>query len=276
MREMENKISAYLKEYYKLDRNTSYEVKEVDPQMLLIPERLDLAAKLSYIQSKVEKKNEVLAVKLYDAHIAAFQDGIIIESGNEKKAGMEKYHKSLEHLIQDFIEERFDKERYWIPVDKRGVLLDGAHRVACAIYFKKPIKIIQFHEINGYDYDFYYFKKRALELEYLAYMANIFFEYKEISSPIFLSKHIKSDSKILYDGVCKEKGKKIKVGYKSNSINEKRKKELRNCLQIDRMEEKQEISVSFFEKCYIKIIRFIRNKYTRGIRYIKKQLRMPV
>ena len=65
MREMENKISAYLKEYYHLDSNTNYEVKEVDPQSLLLPERLDLTAKLSYIQSKVEKKNERLAEKLY-------------------------------------------------------------------------------------------------------------------------------------------------------------------------------------------------------------------
>lgn len=273
---MEDKISIYLKEYYKLDSNTPYEVREVNPQILLVPERIDLAAKLYYIHSKVKKMNEVLATKLYDAHIAAFQDGIIIESGNCKKAGINNYHRVFDELIRAFIEDNFDEERAWIPVDQTGVILDGAHRVACAIYFKKKIKMIQFKTVKGYDYDFYYFKKRALELEYLALMTNTFFEYKKGNYPVLIYKSNHLKSKILYDGSFPERRKKIKIGYTNQEQDAKVQRVLRRYLQIDRMEQNQEIYVSYLEKYKIKWIRFIRHKYTKGIRWIKKQFGMPL
>ena len=96
------KISKYLKKYYGINEDTPYIIEVIDAREVLINQRFDLGAKLYYIQSKMEQKNEKLAQELYDAHIQAFQDGIVQEAGNVKKEGLLCYRETFEGLIKKF------------------------------------------------------------------------------------------------------------------------------------------------------------------------------
>ena len=235
------KISEYLIRYYNINDNTPFEIKEVDATELLCHARLDLGAKLYFIHSYITNTNRTLAKNLYNNHIAAFQDGIIAEHGNRTKNSFEKYHEALIGLIKDFRKDNFDSELQYIPVDKNMCLLDGAHRVACSVYFHKKVKIIQFPTIQAYTYDRHFFSAHGLEKGYLDLMEYTVFTY----NPSIFKKYA-SDS------------------------------QAREMLDIDTKEMNQAIYVSSKERFRCKSIRFIRNRYTRMVLLIKKILRMPI
>lgn len=236
-----NKISDYLISYYKITDKTPFEIKEVSSDTLLSASRFDLGAKLYYIHSHVTGENRDLAEKLYDNHIAAFQDGIIEEHGNRDKKGFEKYHATLIDLIEKFQTDEFDVDRQYLPVDRNMCLMDGAHRAACSVYFHKDVKIIQFPTIQTYTYDRHFFHAHGLEQGYLNLM-----EYS------------------LYNHGLDISGKYTSIEHAKQSLG------------IHEAEKQQNISVSLSEKCRCRIIRFIRNRYTKMVILIKKLLHMPV
>ncbi len=235
------KISDYLISYYNITSETPYEIKEIPANRLLCHSRFDLGAKLYFIHSYVTKTNGKLAKELYNSHIAAFQDGIIEEHGNREKKGYERYQDTLIQLIESFRTDSFDVNKNYIPVDQNMCLLDGAHRTACSIYFKKNVEIIIFPTIRAYNFDRHFFYKHALEQEYLDLM-----EYS------------------LYTNGLDYNGK-----YNSPA-------HAREILNINTMEENQAVSISTKEKIRCKTIRLIRNRYTRLVILIKKILHMPV
>ena len=53
MMDFQGKIAPYLIQYYRMDNTTRYEIEEIDPKELLITKRIDLGAKLYYIDSVV-------------------------------------------------------------------------------------------------------------------------------------------------------------------------------------------------------------------------------
>lgn len=266
----ELKISDYLKKYYHLDEKYEYETEYLDPVRLLRPERIDLGAKLYYIHSKVTGQNERLARCLYAKHIMAFQDGIVQEAGNPEKKGMEKYFQDLDNLILIFSKKQYDPEKSWIPVDYKGNLLDGAHRVACAIYFKQKIKIVKLHTVKAYLFDYRFFLVRGLEREYLKLMAATFAEFHK-GVTIVKDPGVISGIPLYYE----KRGKKKVYLFCGQHQTKSKLEEINNVLDIAEIEKRGKIESSLKEQIFVKSIRFIRNIYTRTLIVVKRILGMP-
>ena len=183
--ENRSKFTNYVLQHCQEIREGSYTIqRDVDPTNLLVPERIDIAAKLYYIDSYVKKESMEFAKEIYSKHIEAFTRGRFIEDGNEEKNSLDKYYKEFNYLIDTIRDKGFDDSISILPVGKNGELLDGSHRAACAIYFNKKVTIAKAKkEIRRFDYSF--FKKRKLSNELLGYMAIEYVKYKKNNNIFF-------------------------------------------------------------------------------------------
>jgi len=151
----------------------------IDSITLLNPFRIDLIAKFIYIESKVLNVNRVYSEKLYKAHIAAFTHEKYVEQGQEgSKRGIESFYEVLHELILKIELEGFNPEISRVPIDKHGIILDGAHRTAVCAYFRKPLPVSQFN-IEGPKYDYDFFKKRMMKPKYMDFMAHKYIQIKK-------------------------------------------------------------------------------------------------
>lgn len=270
----EVRIREYLIKYYKLVPEELPSPEVIEAKELLIPARFDLGAKLYYIHAAVTGKNRKLALKLYTEHIKAFQDGIVVETGQRSKKGMKCYIDSFDRLIRCFRRGKFDREKEWIPVDGSGQCLDGAHRVACAIYFHEKIKVLRLDKVKGYAYDYRYFRKRALALGYQKIMADTFFRFS--GNYTVCSEKTMPREKILFcGGGCFDP---VKKSYMLVS-GVQRKEDIQlvgKLLMVAEMENREEIILSLQEQMTLRGIRFFRNKYTLSVIMLKKLLRRPL
>lgn len=178
-----NLISDYVYQYNGITEDTPYEIEEMNAEQLILPERIDLAIKYYFIQCKEENKNFNFATELYKQHIDAFSDGIYREPGNMEKDTFQKYMDSFCELIEEFKTNGYHSDISLIPVGKDNVLLDGAHRVACAAYFRQKVKVIRFHHISVC-YDYQFFRKRLLEEKHLVIAVH---KYCELKSNCFIA-----------------------------------------------------------------------------------------
>lgn len=135
-------------------------VEKVPARSLLAPQRFDLFAKLFYISNLENDRDN--ALKVYNEHIKAFNpDGK--EPGREDKNGVNDFVAAFDHIIDQFRNHEFDDTISIIPVDKNGVILDGAHRVAALAYFNREVTIVRFDDVEAKcDFDYNYFKNRGL------------------------------------------------------------------------------------------------------------------
>lgn len=159
-----------------INDSTKYEILEVDPKILLTPERIDLAAKIAYIRAVDTKIDLEFAKELYVKHIEAFSDGYFNEPGDDNKTSIDVFFREFNALIKSIKEEGFDNSKSLIPVGKDNIILDGAHRTACAIYFNKPVQIIKFDDFE-FNFNYEYFRGKRLTEELLGYMAIDFARY---------------------------------------------------------------------------------------------------
>lgn len=131
------------------------EEEVVPARSLLGPSRFDLYAILLYIDSKVRGlSNNKYHEDVYCARTGAITGDRYVEIGKSHKTSFEAYRDDLDKLINAHLAGEYDENRTYIPVDKDYVLLDGAHRVACAAYFNKQVPILRFlnREAGRVDY----------------------------------------------------------------------------------------------------------------------------
>ncbi|MDC0506276.1 hypothetical protein OAN96_01640, partial [Candidatus Gracilibacteria bacterium] len=96
--------------------------------------RLDVFVKILYIKAFLEGENYEYFKKLYIDHIRIYNGGKE-EHKNNYKDFLDDFHT----LIKSFTEKGFDHD-FPIPLNSKGELLNGAHRLACCIYFGiKPV-----------------------------------------------------------------------------------------------------------------------------------------
>ena len=143
-----HELTPYFCETYMIDRHKDYPVEWIDSRTLLVSERLDLAAKVKYIESRESGQVSPFVRDCYVKHIEAFSYGTFKESGNNEKDSIKKYIDSIHHLIDAIKASGFDASKSVIPVGKDNILLDGAHRAAVANYFNKKIPIIRLPDIK--------------------------------------------------------------------------------------------------------------------------------
>lgn len=114
-------------------------------RQLLGSGRFDLYAILLYIDSKVRNlSNNSYHDYVYYQRTDAITDHVYGETGKPYKNNYEAYRSDLDKMIEDHLNGNFDDFRTIIPIDKNGLLLDGAHRVACAAYFNKTVRTLRF------------------------------------------------------------------------------------------------------------------------------------
>lgn len=177
-KEYEGKITKFIMLAYGIDSNTKYEILEIEPKQLISRKRLDIIAKLKYIENIEKCLNCTFYNQLYKRHIEAFSNGTYTECGTESKNTIDKYIETFDELIEDIKNNGFNEQKSLIPVGKENSILDGAHRTSTCIYYNKPIKIVKFKDIEV-DFDAEFFKKRLLNIEYIEYLVKEYCKLKE-------------------------------------------------------------------------------------------------
>lgn len=176
------KLDSYFLEYNKITEKDEYEIYDINAKDLLNIYRIDLVVKCYYIECREKNQNIDFAIELYKKHIEAFSDGTFLEHGNQGKNSIDKYIEVFDNLINTIKQKGYDSDISIIPIGKNNELLDGSHRVACAIYFNQNIRVIKFPKLSV-NYGFKFFKARLLDEEYLDFIAK---EYARLNDDIYL------------------------------------------------------------------------------------------
>lgn len=178
-----HELTPYFCELYRIDSERDYPIEWIDPRTLLVSERLDLVAKIKYIESRESGHISPFVRDCYVKHIEAFSFGTFHEGGSMEKDSIEKYFTAFDELIDTIKESGFDVSQSVIPVGRDNILLDGAHRVAVAIYFNMKLPVIRLPEAMV-KYDAGYFRKRLLDERCLDYLL---FEYAKLKGRVHLA-----------------------------------------------------------------------------------------
>jgi hypothetical protein len=171
-------LGEYFCQHYMIDINDYYKIEEIDAKELLVPERIDLIAKLKYIEYREKGYSLDYIKELYKAHIEAFSNGSYTEPGNDSKNSINKYFDTFNNLIDNIKQSGLDEKISVIPVGKNNVILDGAHRVAIAAYFNLKLPIIRFENLYA-NYGVEFFKKRLLSEKYIDYLVTEYCKLKD-------------------------------------------------------------------------------------------------
>ena len=126
---------------------------------LLTTNRLDVIFKFLYL--KFKKSSPRFAKQLYYDHIKIITNGLFKEIDNQKRnfddfiTEFENINKSIETL-------GFNSKISKIPISNDGSITNGAHRLASSLFNDVNVKTIQTNQLS-HNYNYKYFKKRALE-----------------------------------------------------------------------------------------------------------------
>ena len=154
----------------------SYEVKTMKSKNLLTHIRFDLAFKLLYLEMK--DKDVKFAKEIYIEHIRAFTLGKFTEPGNDDKNSIDTFLEEFDKTFEDIKTNGFDSSKTLIPLSQNGSIVNGAHRVASAMYLGKEVECVQIETGNNkYDYQFFY--SRNVSRDILDTVATKFVEYAD-------------------------------------------------------------------------------------------------
>jgi hypothetical protein len=172
MKEKKYPFNLLDKCHINFDKNLEYEIFDVNAQELLLPERFDLFAILLYIDHKVKGIRDLsFAKEIYKNRTHIMTGFTNSEIGNPYKNNFDDFISTLDNLIETFRISDFDPQKSLIPIDRNNVLLDGAHRVSCAAYFNKKVRVVKFSTLNAPLDTASFFEKQALHTQYLDAMA---------------------------------------------------------------------------------------------------------
>ncbi len=171
----------YLCDIFFLNKNTRIEQSEVAAKELISPYRLDFMAKLLWIEAFEGRFDKADADKIYEAHLQAFSNGMMVEPGQPEKKGLNSYSAMFSRICTEVKEIHGELMEFGdpIPVDGKHMAMDGAHRISAAIFYEKRVPIYQvFKEIpNKYDYRF--FQRKYLDEEYILEMVEKYVSVRE-------------------------------------------------------------------------------------------------
>lgn len=170
--------------YLDLDKSQPYEIIDLPARELINSKRFDFFSILIYIDHRVKGLDMSFATNLYKERVAAVTDGSFIEIGkSESKNTFNKFTNTLDKLIVDFQKDNFDNDQSLIPIDADNVVLDGAHRVCCAVYFNRKIRVMKLSGLStGLQIDYNWLLNRSVSqknlkryaLEYCTYGKNLY------------------------------------------------------------------------------------------------------
>jgi len=153
-----------------------YVSKTINAKDFLTHVRFDIAFKLLYLEMK--SRDAKFAQKVYKEHIRAFSLGKFTEPGNEEKNNIEKFFEEFNNTFENIRINGFDSRKTLIPLSKTGLIANGAHRIASAIFLNKDVECV---DIGAYDqaYDYKFFYNRNVPKQDLDVAAIKFVEYAD-------------------------------------------------------------------------------------------------
>lgn len=236
-------IDDYIAETYNLDINGDYEVVELDARKLINGNRLDIMAKLLYIESS--EHNTTYGKQIYIEHLGAMTKHSFVEAGNLYKDSPKRFIEVFDKTIFSIRKDGFCKSKLPVPIDLNNQILDGAHRVAAAIYFNKKIKVVKLPIKARDKYNYKFFEDMAIDDKYIGEMVQKYIERKQdifvVNIRSFVVDKIDEMESLIneYGGI---------VYYKEISLNEKdllRVYVIDGCFNTDMVELKEKICSLF-------------------------------
>ena len=107
-----------------------------DARKLLTALRFDLPAKTLYARHREKGVEEFFAKSVYEHHLEVW--GGFTEK-EPVKNNLDDFYEAYHTVLEDIKTNGFDTKKSSIPVDADHRLLNGSHRVAAAIHYKKPV-----------------------------------------------------------------------------------------------------------------------------------------
>lgn len=133
---------------------------ETQPINLISRYRYDVFIKYYYVQAYITKENYELAKEIYLNHIKSFNN--FIEPDGRKK-GPQEFIENFNNLIDNIKSTGINKTI--VPVTKNGEIIDGAHRLAIALYLNLKIQFAVFNLLDA-NYNKEFFISRGFHIEY--------------------------------------------------------------------------------------------------------------
>lgn len=159
-----------------------YPLKVVSSSNLLTSNRFDLGLKLAYLSLRHVLPE--LAYEIYQHDIRSQTLGEYKEYGSDKSS-FNVYLNDFDKIFNDIDINGFDFRKTLIPLSSEGSILNGAHRVASAIFLDKSVSCVC-TEIGSIYPDYKYFIERNVPEAILDIGAISFCSYSEGTYLAFL------------------------------------------------------------------------------------------
>ena len=147
-------------------------VYSTNPINLLSKYRFDIFVKYYYVKSYIENYDLKEAKKIYLSHIKAFNN---FHEPDGRKNNAKDFIIKFNSLIEN-IKSCENLDKTIIPISTTGIPIDGAHRIAIALYFDLKIQYCVFDLLDG-KYDEIFFLQRGMPYKYVQ-------EIKDLSKKI--------------------------------------------------------------------------------------------
>ena len=147
-------------------------VYSTNPINLLSKYRFDIFVKYYYVKSYIENYDLKEAKKIYLSHIKAFNN---FHEPDGRKNNAKDFIIKFNSLIEN-IKACKNLDKTIIPISTTGIPIDGAHRIAIALYFDLKIQYCVFDLLDG-KYDEIFFLQRGMPYKYVQ-------EIKDLSKKI--------------------------------------------------------------------------------------------
>lgn len=147
-------------------------VYSTNPINLLSKYRFDIFVKYYYVKSYIENYDLKEAKKIYLSHIKAFNN---FHEPDGRKNNAKDFIIKFNSLIEN-IKSCKNLDKTIIPISTTGIPIDGAHRIAIALYFDLKIQYCVFDLLEG-KYDEIFFLQRGMPYKYVQ-------EIKDLSKKI--------------------------------------------------------------------------------------------
>ena len=147
-------------------------VYSTNPINLLSKYRFDIFVMQYYVKSYIENYDLKEAKKIYLSHIKAFNN---LHEPDGRKNNAKDFIIKFNSLIEN-IKSCKNLDKTIIPISTTGIPIDGAHRIAIALYFDLKIQYCVFDLLDG-KYDEIFFLQRGMPYKYVQ-------EIKDLSKKI--------------------------------------------------------------------------------------------
>ena len=144
-----------------LKKRNKIRIFETMPINLISKYRYDVFIKYYYVQAYITQENYELAKKIYLNHIKSFNN--FIEPDGKKK-GTQSFIENFNSLIENIKCVGINKTI--IPITPNGEIIDGAHRLAIALYLNLAVQFAIFDLLDA-NYNKNFFINRGFNIEYV-------------------------------------------------------------------------------------------------------------